>query len=310
MSVKVAVIPVAGHGTRLLPLTKSTPKELLPLGRKPVLQHVAEEMQAAGVRDLVMITSKEKNAIEQHFKKNTALQETLSLKGNTDALQSMLFMENNSRCHYVQQEQQKGLGHAVLCARDTVGDQAFIVALGDAKMADDINPDNTPAGAPPENNASLCRRMISVFDRHSADAVISFQQVAVEAVSRYGVADLKPGYRQGDDMFVLSGIIEKPAAADAPSRYVVAARYLFKPLIFDYLQRTLPGHGGEIQLTDAVQAMIEDGAKVLGVPLQGCEKRYDVGNFESYYSAFIETALADPQCGSALRAHIKKLLQQ
>lgn len=307
MPVKMAVIPVAGHGTRLLPLTKSIPKELLPLGGKPVLQHVVEELQAAGMRELAMVTSKSKDAIGRHFSRDTVLEEQLRIAGKEKELECLLFSAADSVFHYAEQEHQKGLGHAVLCAKDTVGDQSFMIALGDALIGDQYH--GQSAASRKENKASLCGRMIDIFERSDADAVISFQRVAPEKVSRYGIAKLQPGYVEGDDAFNLAGLVEKPATYEAPSQYAVAARYLCKPVIFDYLERTPPGHGGEIQLTDAFQSLIDDGGKVLGVPLRNAEKRYDVGNFESYYAAFIELALADPEYGDSCRQLMVDLLR-
>ena len=307
-------MPVAGKGTRLLPLTKSIPKELLPLGRKPVLQHVVEEMQAAGVSQLVMITSESKNSIEQHFATDAELERQLHKQSKTELLDALRFLGEGSSCHYVEQHQQLGLGHAILCARDAVGDQPFLIALGDARMSDSGDDVTSASQAPaltiPENNASLCKRMIRLFEQSDADVAISFQQVPLEKVSRYGIAAIEQPYSDGDEMFILSSLVEKPSAEKAPSRYAVAARYICKPAIFDYLERTTPGHGGEIQLTDAIQALIKDGGRVIGVPLHATEKRYDVGNFETYYTAFIEMALNDPQCGDAVRKTVAKLLQQ
>lgn len=314
MSVSVAVIPVAGKGTRLLPLTKSVPKELLPLGRKPVLQHVVEELQAAGVRKLVMITSESKGTIKQHFTPDAELEQQLSQRANPELFNALQFMSSETTCQYIEQDQQLGLGHAILCAKDAVGDQPFLIALGDARMGDHIQgSENTPGATVElltENNASLCKRMIRLFEQSEADAAISFQKVPLEKVSRYGIASIRAPYNDGDEMFILSSLVEKPAVEVAPSRYAVAARYICKPGIFGYLENTSPGHGGEIQLTDAIQALINDGGRVIGVPLQATEKRYDVGNFETYYSAFIEMALNDPECGASVRKTLTGLLQQ
>lgn len=314
MSVSVAVIPVAGKGTRLLPLTKSVPKELLPLGRKPVLQHVVEEMQAAGARDLVMITSESKGSIKQHFTADNELEQQLTNRRDTDLLNALQFMASDTTCQFIQQDRQSGLGHAVLCAKDAVGDQPFLIALGDARMSDALGATESIGDATgvsnAENNASLCRRMIRLFEQTNADAAISFQQVPLKKVSRYGIASIQQPFNDGDEMFMLSSLVEKPTVEAAPSRYAVAARYICKPGIFDYLEKTQPGHGGEIQLTDAIQALINDGGRVIGVPLQAEEKRYDVGNFETYYTAFIEMALSDPDFGDAVKKNLTGLLQQ
>lgn len=296
MPVNVAVIPVAGFGTRLLPLTKSVAKELLPLGGKPVLQHVVEEMQDAGLQQIVMITSELKKGIETHFESNPELVQRLRNEQKPDLADRLEFVRENTSIDYLIQHEQKGLGHAVLCARDRVGNQPFLVALGDAMIG--LN-----------QHASLCKRMIRIFDQHNADAVIAFQQVADSKVGRYGIASLQPGYNEGDELFVLNDLIEKPTLAEAPSTFAIAARYICKPVVFEYLQDTAPGVGGEIQLTDAIRTLLKNGGKVLGVPLREKEKRYDVGSFDSYYQAFLETALADPQYGPALKQKMQEILQ-
>ncbi len=294
MPVNVAVIPVAGKGTRLLPLTKGIAKELLPLGRKPVLQHVVEEMQDAGVSDIVMITSDGKACIEDHFRHDQALLDLLHHDNKHQLADAVGFLSAATSISYVLQQQQDGLGHAVLCARDAVGDQPFVVALGDAMIG--LN-----------TEASLCKRMLRVFDDNNADAVIAFQHVPLTRVNRYGVAELKTGYVDGDEAFTLTDLVEKPSADNAPSQFAIAARYICQPTVFDHLEKTPPGVGGEIQLTDALRSVIRAGGLVLGVPLAEHEKRYDVGNFDSYYVAFIEAALADPHCGGAVRERLLQL---
>ncbi len=265
---QTSVIPVAGLGTRLLPLTRGIPKELLPLGRLPVLQHVVDEMSEVGVTSQVLVTSQRKTAIRQYVES--------AEESHGNAFQ------------FVDQSHQKGLGHAVLCAREMVANKPFFVALGDAVIKRDAEQE------------SLCERMRRLCVAENADAAIAFHQVPLSRVSRYGVAKPQPGFKAGDTFFLLSDLIEKPPQELAPSRYAIAARYLCKPDLFSYLQKTTPGSGGEIQLTDALQAWLKDGAKILGVPLTASEKRFDIGNFESYYAAALEYALADQEFGPAL----------
>ena len=271
--VRCAVVPVAGLGTRLSPLTRGIPKELLPLGRAPVLQHVIDELRQADVDTPLLVTNERKSAIKQYF----------------DASD-----ENHVGVQFVNQAQQSGLGHAVLCAREAVADRPFYIALGDAVI-------KTRASV-----ETLCQRMRRLCMLENADAAIAFHEVSLDRVSRYGVAQPMPGFSDKDEFFRLDGLVEKPAQASAPSRYAIAARYLCTPDLFGYLEKTAPGKGGEIQLTDALQAWLNDGATILGVPLTSDEKRYDIGNFESYYTAVLEYALRDNEFGAALGASLAR----
>ena len=276
--------------------------------RKPVLQHVVEEMQAAGARNLVMITSESKETIKEHFSVDTELEKKMLDQGKNDLLDALQFLSDPAPIICVNQAQQKGLGDAVYCARESIGDQSFLIALGDTKMGDDIPRGGNHSKCSDQNSASLCLRMIACFERTDADVAIAFQEVSIDKVGRYGIAEPAAPVMPGEEFFHLSGIIEKPVPEHAPSRYAVAARYICKPVIFEYLARTPAGLGGEIQLTDAIQELIEEGGRVIGVPLQGLEKRYDVGNYESYFTAFIELALNDPQCGDAVQRHVKAMM--
>ena len=293
MPVQLAVVPVAGRGTRLLPLTKSQPKEMLPIGRKPVVQYVVEELAANGIKRLLFVTGPGKTAIENHFDIDAELIEHLRHSGKEELLAELAFERADLEYFYTRQRRQLGLGHAVLCARPVVGDQALVVALGDSIVGHD----------PPSN---IVARMIEHFERSGADAVVAFEQVAAEEVSQYGIA--LPGATSGD-VFELADLIEKPSPNEAPSRLAVAARYVFSPRIFEYLERTRPGKGGEIQLTDAVRAMIADGRKAYGLRLAPNERRFDIGNFESYFLAFTEFALADAQFGALLRRTLRTRLE-
>jgi len=291
MSVDLAVVPVAGRGTRLLPLTKSQPKEMLPVGRKPVVQYVVEELARCGIGRLLFVTGPGKTAIENHFDIDAELIANLRETGKEELLAELAFEREDLEYFYTRQRQQLGLGHAVLCARAVVGSQPFVVALGDSIIGRHAESD-------------VVRTMIQRFESSRADAVIALEEVAPEEVVHYGIA--KPR-GEVDEVFELADLIEKPAAAEAPSNLAVAARYVFSATIFDYLQKTRPGKGGEIQLTDAIRALIADGRKVLGVRLTSKEPRFDIGNYESYFLAFVEFALGDPQYGPALRDHLRKL---
>jgi UTP--glucose-1-phosphate uridylyltransferase len=292
MPIDLAVVPVAGRGTRLLPLTKSQPKEMLPVGRKPVVQYVVEELARCGIGRVLFVTGPGKTAIENHFDVDAELIATLRESGKEELLEELAFERADLEYFYTRQRRQLGLGHAVLCARPVVGRQPFVVALGDSIIG--LHAQSHVVGA-----------MIGEFEKSRAAGVIAFEEVPRDEVDQYGIAKPRGAPAR---TFELDDLIEKPAAAEAPSNLAVAARYVLSPEIFDYLEKTAPGKGDEIQLTDAIRAMIHDGAKVLGVCLPRDEQRFDIGNFESYFQAFAEFALADPQYGPALRRQLERLL--
>src|SRR5689334_10253680 len=292
MPIDLAIVPVAGQGTRLLPSTKSQPKEMLPVGRKPVVQYVVEELALSGVRRLLFITGPGKTSIENHFDLNGELISFLRETGREELLAELAFERQNLEYFYTRQRRQLGLGHAVLCARPLVGSQPFVVALGDSIIGLNAQSD-------------IVRRMADEFERSGADAVIAFEEVPREEVVYYGIA--KPRDRNRP-LFELADVIEKPSVAEAPSNLAVAARYVFGPGIFSLLAETPPGKGGEIQLTDAIRALIKKGGRVFGIQLPPEERRFDIGNFESYFQAFCEFALADPRYGAGLRAYMRELL--
>ena len=292
MSIDIAIVPVAGLGTRLLPATKSQPKEMLPVGRKPVAQHVVDELALSGIRRLLFITGKGKQSIENHFDIDGELVAYLRETGRENELAELDFEREELEFFYTRQRRQLGLGHAVLCARPLVGQQPFVVALGDSIIGLNAQSD-------------IVRRMVEQFEKTQADVVVAFEEVPREDVFRYGIA--KPKGPVGE-VFELESLVEKPDVADAPSNLAVAARYVFSPAIFDKLVETKPGKGGEIQLTDAIQLLLDEGGKGLGLRLRPDERRFDIGNFESYFRAFTEFALADPKFGPGLREFVRALL--
>ncbi len=292
MSIDIAIVPVAGLGTRLLPATKSQPKEMLPVGRKPVAQHVVDELALSGIRRLLFVTGKGKQSIENHFDIDGELVAYLRETGRENELAELDFERQALEFFYTRQRRQLGLGHAVLCARPLVGQQPFVVALGDSIIG---------LNAP----SDIVRRMVEQFEQTQADFVVAFEEVPREDVFRYGIA--KPKGPVGE-VFELESLIEKPDVAEAPSNLAVAARYVFSPAIFDKLVETKPGKGGEIQLTDAIQLLLDEGGKGLGLRLRPDERRFDIGNFESYFRAFTEFALADPKYGPGLREFVGTLL--
>src|SRR5262245_15053741 len=294
MRIDIAVVPVAGLGTRLLPATKSQPKEMLPVGRKPVVQYVVEELVNSGIRQLLFITGQGKTSIENHFDIDQPLITYLRETGREEQLQELQFEREDVEYFYTRQRRQLGLGHAVLCGRAMIGEQPFVVALGDSIIGLHAQSD-------------IVSRMTSVFEREQADVVVAFEEVPAEEVVHYGIA--KPLGTPGE-LFELADLVEKPSVSEAPSRLAVAARYVFSPMIFETLAQTKPGKGGEIQLTDAIRLLLQRGCKGIGVRLSRSEHRFDIGNFESYFQAFFEFALNDPQHGVALREHVRKLLDR
>ena len=292
MSIDLAVVPVAGRGTRLLPLTKSQPKEILAVGRSPVVQYVAEELHRCDIHRLIFVTGPGKAAIENHFDTDNELIQHLRETGKEEILQDLSFEREDLEFFYTRQRQQLGLGHAVLCAKPLVGDQNFVVALGDSILGVSAQ-------------SQVVRTMAEQFEQQGVEAVIAFEQVPTEDVVHYGIAEPKGTV---DAIFELADLVEKPSVAEAPSQLAVAARYVFSSKIFDCLERTQPGKNNEIQLTDAIRMLIQDGGRVLGVRLPETERRYDIGSYERYFEAFAEFALADPDYGPAFRAAIEKLL--
>jgi UTP--glucose-1-phosphate uridylyltransferase len=292
MDINIAVVPVAGLGTRLLPATKSQPKEMLPVGRKPVVQYVVEELARAGMRRILFVTGPGKASIENHFDLNPELIELLRETGKEDLLAELEFERAPTQYFYTRQRQLLGLGHAVLCARPFVGDQPFAVALGDSII-----------GVHAQSN--VMQRMAECFARNNASAVVAFEEVPPDDVHRYGIA--RPLNGAGDE-FEVADVIEKPGVHEAPSRLAIAARYIFAPAIFSAIERTRPGKGGEIQLTDAIHLILQEGGKVYGIRLSGEERRFDIGNFQSYFRAFVEFALADEKHGPCLREFLEQWL--
>ncbi len=288
-----AVIPVAGVGTRLLPSTKSQPKEMLPVGRKPVVQYVVEEFQNSGLTRILFITGKSKRSIEDHFDFDQELNGQLIEQGKSDLADVLAFSRSSDvRFFYTRQSKQLGPGHAILLAEDFVANKPFVVGFGDSIIRSKAAP-------------SLVQRLIDVFENRDASCVIALEEVPWEDVSSYGIA---VGDEE-DGCMRLSDVIEKPQPTQAASNLAIAARYVLSPAIFDALRKTAPGVGGEIWLTDAIKLMMQEGGKIYGVPLGQGEKRYDIGNFQSYFKSFVDFALADEEFGPGLRRYLSDKLK-
>jgi UTP--glucose-1-phosphate uridylyltransferase len=295
MKIDLAVVPVAGLGTRLLPATKSQPKEMLPVGRRPVVQYVVEELVGAGVRRVLFVTGHGKGSIEDFFDLDQPLIDFLRTRGKEDQLAALEFERSAVEYAYTRQREQLGLGHAVLCAAPFVGNEPFVVALGDSILG--LNGDSR-----------IVQRMVEVCEQRDVEVVVAFEELdSREEVVHYGIA--QPGKSLGEDLFELVDVVEKPTPREAPSLLAVAARYVFKPSIFDYLRTTGRGKGNEIQLTDAMRALLKDrpGSGV-GIRLPRGTQRYDIGNFASYFQAFVDFAAADEEHGAMVREHMRKVL--
>ncbi len=288
-----AIIPAAGMGTRLLPATKSQPKEMLPVGRKPVVQYVVEELQEAGLAQILFITGRRKRAIEDHFDFDPQLVAVLKAAGNEAMLADMEFLENRSRLFYTRQSVPRGLGHAVSLGAEFVDGEDCVVALGDSIIG----------AADP---AEPIRRMMAAHADLEAAAIVAVEQVPAEETYRYGIVSITGAEPPPGEPVAMTDIVEKPSPGAAPSSLAVAARYTFSPAIFEALDHTLPDRRGEVQLSDAIRLLIRQGHKVYAWPLAADQHRYDVGNFESYFRAFVDFALADERYGYLARKYIKR----
>ena len=294
--VSKVVVPVAGLGTRLLPATKSQPKEMLPVGRRPVVQYVVEELEAAGLDQILFITGRKKSAIEDHFDPDPELVQTLSSGGGYALLEELKYTETSAKFFYTRQSVPRGLADAVNHAREFVGGEHFVVALGDSiiKSRDD---------------SSFLREMIAIHLRSGAACTIAVEEVDPSEVFRYGIVKPKAGAEPTGD-FEIEDLVEKPRPEEAPSNLAIAARYVFSPLIFEAIRRTAPDRNGELQLTDSIRLLLQLGHQVRAVRLRPGERRYDIGNFESYFTAFIDFALADEKYGYLVRQYLKRKVRE
>ncbi|MFI8966321.1 UTP--glucose-1-phosphate uridylyltransferase GalU [Streptomyces sp. NPDC053493] len=292
-SLTKAVIPAAGLGTRFLPATKATPKEMLPVVDKPAIQYVVEEAVAAGLSDVLMITGRNKRPLEDHFDRNYELEEALTRKGDEERLAKVQESSDLATMHYVRQGDPRGLGHAVLCAAPHVGDQPFAVLLGD----DLIDPRDP-----------LLARMIEVRERFGG-SVVALMEVEPSQIHLYGCAAVGP---TGDsDVVKVTGLVEKPEPAEAPSNLAIIGRYVLDPAVFAILRETEPGRGGEIQLTDALQKLVQDetaGGPVHGVVFKG--RRYDTGDRGDYLRAIVRLACERDDLGPDFRTWLRSYVSE
>lgn len=278
-----AVIPAAGFGTRFLPATKAQPKEMLPVFDKPTIQHVIEEAVASGIDDILIVTGRNKRSIEDHFDKSFELEYTLQNAGKYDYLNRVREITNLADICYIRQKEQKGLGDAIYCAKRHIGDEPFAVMLGDT-----ITKGKSPC----------TKQLIDVYNKYDASA-IAVEEVPYEKVERYGIIK---GSEIENNIYKIDKLVEKPLRDHAPSNLAIMGRYVLTPDIFDKIDETEPGVGGEIQLTDALSKL----PAINGVLFEG--KTYDIGNRLDWLKTSIEFALDDPKSKDELRDYLKEVL--
>jgi UTP--glucose-1-phosphate uridylyltransferase len=282
--IKKAVIPAAGWGTRFLPITKSQPKEMIPIVDTPVIQYVVEEAVASGITDILMIIGKGKRAIEEHFDRSLQLEESLVAKKQFDLLEQIQKISNLANIHFIWQKEMNGLGDAIRYARDHVGKEPFAVLLGDTLIAG--------KGAP------ITKQLMDVYERYKS-SVVALEEVPIENVHRYGVIKGKDLEKH---VMIAEDFIEKPSKEEAPSNLAIASRYIFTPEIFDDLDKTQPGKNNEIQLTDAMREMVKKYA-MYGLKFKGT--RYDIGNKLDFLKTNIIYGLEHEEVGKPLREWLK-----
>jgi UTP--glucose-1-phosphate uridylyltransferase len=288
--VRKAVLPAAGLGTRFLPATKAQPKEMLPVVDKPLIQYVVEECVASGIDNIIIVTGRGKNAIEDHFDYAPELERFLESKGKADQAELVRSISKMVHFSYTRQKEPLGLGHAVLAARELVGDEPFAVLLGDV-----IIPGPNPA----------TRQLVEVYEQTGIGA-IAVEEVPREKTSLYGIVACAPENRGSwkGRLLRVQGLVEKPSPAEAPSNLAVTGRYVLPPEVFECLERTPPGRGGEIQLTDALR-LLTDECGLYALVYQG--QSYDAGDKLGFLKATVEIALSNPEFGEEFRAYLREL---
>lgn len=287
MKVRKAVIPAAGYGTRFLPATKNIPKEMLPIVDKPAIQYIVEEAVNAGIEEILIINGRNKGEIEDHFDRTPELEAALLKSGKQDLYELIEAIPNLANIHFFRQKEAKGLGHAVLCAKAFVGDEPFVVLLGDDIVANDV---------------PCTKQLIDAYDRHQC-SILGVQTVDHSQVSKYGIVD---GVQVGPREYKVKDLVEKPAVDEAPSNVAILGRYILTPEIFNILEGTKPGKNDEIQLTDALRSLlkIED---IVAYDFEG--HRYDTGDKLGFLQATVEFGLKHPEVGEGLKMYIKELAE-
>ncbi len=287
LKVKKAIIPAAGRGTRFLPATKAQPKEMLPIVDKPTIQYIVEEAIASGIEDIIIVTGRNKQAIEDHFDKSYELEEELKKKGDNGLLNLVQDISNLVDIHYIRQKEPKGLGHAIYCARSFIGNEPFAVLLGD-----DIVDSRVPC----------LKQLIDVYDKYGT-TVLGVQHVPDEDISRYGIVSCREIENR---VFRVDDLVEKPEKENAPSNIAILGRYIISPDVFRHIENTAPGKGGEIQLTDALRSLMHEEA-MYAYDFEG--KRYDVGNRMGFIVATVEMALKRDDLKEELTQYLRSVVK-
>lgn len=286
MTVKKAIIPAAGLGTRFLPATKSQPKEMLPIVDKPTLQYIIEEAINSGIEEILIITGRNKKSIEDHFDKSVELELELEQKGKIEMLDMVRDISNMVNIHYIRQKEPKGLGHAIHCAKSFIGNEPFAVLLGDDIV---------------DNEKPCLKQLINAYDEYKT-SILGVQEVAHEDTCKYGILDVK---HIEDRVYKVKDMVEKPAIEEAPSNVAILGRYIITPAIFDILEKQEPGKGGEIQLTDALKTLGKQEA-IYAYNFEG--RRYDVGDKLGFLEATIDFALKRDNIKDDLLNYMKKVV--
>lgn len=289
MKVRKAIIPAAGLGTRFLPATKAQPKEMLPIVDKPTLQYIIEEAIESGIEEILIITGRNKSSIENHFDKSVELELELEKSSKDELLEEVRKISDMVNIHYIRQKEPKGLGHAIHCAKSFIGNEPFAVLLGDDIV---YNP-----------NEPCLKQMIECYDEYKT-SILGVQTVRDEDVCKYGIVD---GEQVSDRVYTVKGLVEKPSVEEAPSNVAILGRYIINPGIFDILEHTKPGKGGEIQLTDALKELAKR-EKMYAYDFKG--KRYDVGNKQGFLEATVEHALRREDLREEFLEYLVKLVEK
>ncbi len=285
--IRKAIIPAAGLGTRFLPATKAQPKEMLPIVDKPTLQYIIEEAIESGIEEILIITGRNKKSIEDHFDRSVELELELEHKGKVEMLEMVKSISNMVDIHFIRQKEPKGLGHAIYCAKSFVGNEPFAVMLGDDIVYNEGKP--------------CLRQLMDCYDEYKT-SVLGVQTVLDGDVDKYGIVD---GLKIEGNVTKVKGLVEKPSVDEAPSNMAILGRYIITPSIFEILERTKPGKGGEIQLTDALLELMSEEA-IYAYNFEG--RRYDVGDKLGFLEATVEYALRKPELKDAFIEYLKSIL--
>jgi UTP--glucose-1-phosphate uridylyltransferase len=286
MKVRKAIIPAAGLGTRFLPATKAQPKEMLPIVDKPTIQYIVEEAIDAGIEDIIIISGRNKRAIEDHFDKSFELEEELKRKGSQELLSVVQDISNLVDIHYIRQKEAKGLGHAISCAKSFIGNEPFAVLLGDDVV---------------DSEVPCIKQLMSAYEEYQC-SILGVQQVPTDDVSKYGIVSCK---QVDEHVYKVKDLVEKPEKEKAPSNIAILGRYIITPQIFDHLETIQPGKGGEIQLTDALKSLMSKEA-MYAYNFEG--KRYDVGNKLGFLQATVEFALKRDDLKHEFTSYLQNLI--